>query len=95
MPNVYREKVCPRCEKKHRKRGPFCSASCGNSDREVTENKRENMRKVAEEYNKTPEAIAKQKLFHTGITPDEFAVDIPTLSPDISDYDDYERGENW
>ena len=53
------------------------------------------MRKVAEEYNKTPEAIAKQKLFHTGITSDDFAVDIPTLSPDISDYNDYERGEDW
>jgi hypothetical protein len=95
MPNVYREKTCPKCQKKHRKRGPFCSASCGNSDREPTEKQRENMRKVVNEFNKTPEAIAIKRMMATGITPDEFGVDIPTLSPDISDYNDYERGEDW
>lgn len=26
----YREKECPHCGKKHRKRGPYCSRSCGN-----------------------------------------------------------------
>ena len=35
------------------------------------------MRKVAIEYNKTPEAIAHQKLF--GIDSEDFAIEIPTL----------------
>ena len=95
MPNVYREKTCPTCKKTHRKRGPYCTLSCSSTGREGSEKQRENMRKVATEYNKSPEAIAHQKLFHTGIMPDEFAVSIPELSPDISDYNDYERGEDW
>jgi hypothetical protein len=59
---------------------------------------REGMRRVAIEYNKTPEAIAKQKQLNTPLatmTVDEFAVDVPT----IRDYDDlpegYDRGESW
>jgi hypothetical protein len=59
---------------------------------------REGMRRVAIEYNQTPEAIAKQKQFGTPLatmTVDEFAVDVPT----IRDYDDlpegYDRGETW
>jgi hypothetical protein len=59
---------------------------------------REGMRRVAIEYNKTPEAIAKQKQLGTplaSMTVDEFAVGVPT----IRDYDDlpegYERGESW
>lgn len=53
------------------------------------------MRKVATEYNRTPEAIAQQKLFHTGITIEDFAVDIPELPPDPADYDHYDRAEDW
>lgn len=56
------------------------------------------MRRVAIEYNRTPEAIAKQKQIGTPLatmTVDDFAVDIPT----ILDYDDlppgYDHGENW
>jgi hypothetical protein len=56
------------------------------------------MRRVAIEYNKTPEAIAKQKQIGTplaSMTVDEFAVGVPT----IRDYDDlpegYDHGEDW
>jgi len=59
------------------------------------------MRKVAIDYNRTPEAIAKQKQINTplaAMTVDEFAVDIPDIK-DLSDYseflDGYERGERW
>ena len=59
------------------------------------------MRKVAIDYNRTPEAIAKQKQLNTplaAMTVDEFAVDIPEIK-DLSDYseflDGYERGERW
>ena len=27
----YKEKICPKCNSKHNKRGEFCSRSCGNS----------------------------------------------------------------
>ena len=56
------------------------------------------MRKVATEYNRTPEAIAKQKQINTSLasmTVEDFAVDIPDLPPDLSDYTDYTRAEDW
>jgi hypothetical protein len=28
---AYKEKICPKCNSKHNKRGEFCSRSCGNS----------------------------------------------------------------
>ena len=95
MPGVYKEKACKYCGKLYRKKGIYCSQSCSSSDKEPTDKMRSAMRKVANEYNKTPEAIAQQKLLHTGITIEDFAVDIPSLDPDLSDYDGYERGENW
>lgn len=53
------------------------------------------MRKVATEYNQTPEGIANQKLFNTGLTAEDFAVDIPEMPPDLDMFDGYERGEKW
>lgn len=95
MPGVYKEKSCPTCGTKHRKKGPYCSLSCSNSNREVSDNVRNNMRKVATEYNQTPEGIANQKLFNTGLTAEDFAVDIPEMPPDLDMFDGYERGEKW
>ena len=34
MPGVYREKECPTCGTKHRKKGPYCSKTCSNKDRD-------------------------------------------------------------
>lgn len=34
MPGVYREKECPVCGVKHRKRGEFCSKTCSNKGRD-------------------------------------------------------------
>jgi len=95
MPGVYREKSCKYCNKLYRKRGPYCSKICSNADREPTERQREAMRQVAIEYNRTPEAITQQKLLHTGITPEDFAVDVPDLPPDPTDYNHYDRAEDW
>jgi hypothetical protein len=53
------------------------------------------MRKVAIEFNRTPEGIAQQKLFNSGLVSDDFAVDIPTLDPDLADYTDYNKAEDW
>jgi hypothetical protein len=95
MPNVYREKVCPKCQVKHRKRGIHCSQSCANTNRPASDKTKEALRKTAIEFNKTPEGISQSKLFHTGQSADEFAVPIPTLDPDLSDYSDYNKAEDW
>lgn len=34
MPGVYREKECPTCGIKHRKKGVFCSKTCSNKGRD-------------------------------------------------------------
>jgi hypothetical protein len=76
----YREKNCKYCEKPFRKQGVFCSKACSNSNRPVSDRVRENMKEVAEDYNKTPAALAKQSMLHTslqGLTMDDFAVEIP------------------
>ena len=78
----YREKNCKYCEKPFRKQGVFCSKACSNSHRPVTDRVRENMKEVAEDYNKTPAALAKQATLGTSLnslTADEYAVDIPTI----------------
>ena len=36
----YKEKTCPTCGAKHKKRGPYCSRSCGNSRKHTEEHKR-------------------------------------------------------
>lgn len=96
----YKEKTCGVCGTKHRKRGLFCSKSCSNSQRPISDNIREGMKKVSREYQFTPESIANQKLFAAGkIVPSEdFAIQIPDIKS-LDDYDDlldgYERGENW
>ena len=94
----YKEKNCKHCGKLHKKRGPFCSQGCSNSNRKVSDKVREGMRKVAIEHNRTPEAIAQQRLLPTGITIEDFAIDIPEVR-DLSDYseflDGYDRGESW
>ena len=95
----YREKNCKFCQTLHRKKGPYCSQSCANRDRpEYSANVAIAMRKVAIEYNRTPEAIAKQKQINTSLasmTVEDFAVDIPDLPPDLSDYTDYNKAEDW
>jgi hypothetical protein len=56
------------------------------------------MRKVAIEYNRTPEAIAKQKMIGTPLatmTVDEFAVNVPDLPPDLSEWSEYTKAEDW
>ena len=101
MPGVYKEKNCKYCNKLYRKRGLYCSQSCASHDREPTDAQRKNMRKVAIEYNRTPEAIAKQKQINTSLasmTVEDFAVNIPDIKT-LDDYNDYiegyTRAEKW
>jgi predicted nucleic acid-binding Zn ribbon protein len=103
VPGVYREKECPTCGTKHRKKGLFCSRSCGNG-REFTEEDKKVRRKKLLEYLQTPEGVATMKKSAAissgeiqGVSAEEWAVDIPEIK-DIRDYDmfdDYDRGEKW
>jgi hypothetical protein len=88
----YKEKNCKYCNKLHKKRGPYCSQRCSAFDREPTDKMRDTMRKVAVEYNKTPEAIAQQKLLHTGISIEDFCVDLPDF-PELPE--GYDHAEKW
>ena len=37
---AYKEKTCPKCGVKHKKRGEFCSRSCGNTRAHTAESKK-------------------------------------------------------
>jgi hypothetical protein len=50
------------------------------------------MRKVAEDYRKTPEGIAAGKLINSDIAPEDYAVDIPDF-PDLPD--GYDVADRW
>lgn len=93
----YKEKNCVRCGKKHRKRGPYCSMSCGNV-RSFTEAEKEQRRQKMNEYFKSEDglALAATTGKNNFVGPKEYAVDIPTIL-DISDtsFDGYDRAEDW
>lgn len=58
MPNVYKLKTCPQCNKEHRQRGVYCSISCGNSARHISQETKDKISKSVNEYTKTPEGVA-------------------------------------
>ena len=62
MPGVYRLKLCPNCDKEHRKKGNYCSQSCAstvnNTGREQSEETRDKISDTVNEYFQTPEGIA-------------------------------------
>ena len=58
MPNVYKKKTCPQCNKEHRQRGVYCSISCGNSARIITQETKDKITKSVKEYTLTPEGVA-------------------------------------
>lgn len=101
-------KNCPRCNKQHKKRGPYCSASCGNV-RVHSEEDKEKRRIAARRYFETPEGQATSKkisrktslvnkgLPFTEVGMEDFLVDIPQL-PDfdtIIRYTEWDQIDNW
>lgn len=52
----YKEKLCPTCGTSHKKRGPYCSRSCGNS-RSFTYAERKNLSTKVKDYLDSPEGI--------------------------------------
>ena len=101
MPGIFREKECPRCGIKHRKRGPYCSASCGNV-REHSAETNENRRIAMLEYQQTPEGVAtleKTRRINSGeqsdsVSIDEFAVGVPDI-PDMDGYEGWDISGKW
>ena len=84
MPGVYRLKKCPTCGTEHRKRGQYCSRSCGNH-REFNQQHRENLAKSAyERMTNTDEgqllAFRLAELKRTGLSDEDY-----TLLPPNSD----------
>ena len=61
MPSVYKKKDCPNCKKTHRGRGLYCSTSCANTGRKVSEETKQKLREKSLEYRRTPEGIATTK----------------------------------
>jgi len=95
MPGVYKEKSCKNCGILYRKKGIYCSQSCASKDRISTDGQRENMRRVAAEYNQTPEAIAKQKQINTPLntlTAEDYTIEIPEF-PDLPE--GYDIADKW
>jgi hypothetical protein len=92
VPGVYKLKNCPNCKKEHRKKGNFCSQACSNSHREVSEKVIENIRKLAETNNRTPEGIATAKLMSNGLSAEDYSIDIPDF-PDLPE--GYDIADKW
>lgn len=61
MPNVYRLKECPSCGAEHRKRGPFCSRSCGNKRQHTEEQKETKAHAQRKHMNSGTETAEKQR----------------------------------
>lgn len=110
MPGVYKLKRCPTCDKEHRKKGLFCSQSCSNTNRPVTDETKSKLKKATREYQNTPEGLANariaaerrgrmnQGLESEHVTIDDFAVNIPDIR-DLRDYDGlldgYDNASDW
>jgi len=60
MPNVYRLKECPACGAEHRKRGPYCSRSCGNK-RTYTEEQKEVKRAAQRKHMNSDTPVAERQ----------------------------------
>lgn len=90
MAGVYREKSCPTCKTKHRKRGDYCCQSCASSARTLSETTKDKISEGMREYYQTPEGSAQAFINNRRVnalrvneappvTIEEFTVDIPTI----------------
>ena len=100
-------KYCPRCGIQHKKRGPYCSRSCGNV-REHTEDDKAVRSQKLTEYHLTPEGAATREKSSRIMTAkrkgedweevgvDDYAIGIPDVTDYSADYDDtWQRAEKW
>ena len=101
MPGVYREKVCPKCGVKHRRRGPFCSKTCAYTGTTRPEESKQKMSIAKHKfYNESLEGPRVAALMSSNGLPasEDFAIDIPDIRT-LDDYSDilgdFEKGEKW
>ena len=105
--NRYKEKTCPTCGVTHKKRGPYCSRSCGNIRVHTEEDKAIRSQKTLEYY-QTPEGVVsrvkaskKMTAMNKGeeidlVSMDDYAVNIPDVTDYVAEYDTtWERAEKW
>ena len=57
----YKEKTCPTCNTPHKKRGPYCSRSCGNHRVHSDEHKQHLSNKMKEHMNGSSDNAEKQR----------------------------------
>jgi len=101
------EKICPKCGVTHKKRGDYCSRSCGNVRVHTEEDKAVRSQKLLE-YHQTPEGTATREKSSRIMTAkrkgeeweevnvEEYAVNIPDVTDYVADYDDtWQRAERW
>ena len=101
------QKTCSRCGVSHKKRGPYCSRSCGNVREHTEEDKAVRSQKLTE-YHQTPEGAATRDKSsrimsakrkgedweEVGV--EDYAVGIPDVTDYSADYDDtWQRAEKW
>jgi hypothetical protein len=103
----YKSKICPTCNIQHKKRGPYCSRSCGNI-RQHTPEVKATLSKKLTEYHQTPEGAATRaksaritSAIRKGeewekVEVDDYMVNIPDVTDYVSEYDaTWERAEKW
>lgn len=107
MPGVYKEKICPNCNKVHRKRGPNCSQACANSVREISDKTKLIHSHNAKEWKKTPEGVASTKKFARDIarhkqneerrSRGEYVLEDDDwyVVPEYGDKEDINDNDNW
>ncbi len=101
------EKTCPNCGTVHKKRGPFCSRSCGNIRTHTEEDKAIRSKKLLE-YHQTPEGLATREKTSRIMTAkrkgedweevgaEDYAVGIPDVTDYAAEYDwTWDRAEKW
>jgi hypothetical protein len=66
MPGVYKEKECPECGLRHRKRGIHCSQKCAQTGKTLSAEHKEKLSEKATEYKQTPEGIATTSMIVRG-----------------------------
>jgi len=101
------EKTCPNCGTVHKKRGPFCSRSCGNIRTHTEEDKAVRSKKLIE-YHQTPEGLATREkssrimsAIRKGeeweeVSVEDYAVGIPDVTDYTAEYDwTWDRAEKW
>lgn len=91
----YKEKECPKCGTKHKKRGPYCSRSCGNS-RAMPDYQKESMAATKREWHATSDiaAVVAHNYVSKGInkTPDPVS---PPVRVPIGDNQFVADGDLW